>query len=120
MVKITIPIIVNRSPEIVWAAFTEKEMSYDSIVEGETLAEGVRSRNPLRAESLIQLVKSTKGFFVIVDEASILPGRDQLAFRGLFVEPTSAIVWHGLSQIVGQVPEPIVAILTGSGLKSYE
>ena len=91
---------------------------YDQPFEGETLAEGVRSRRPIRLESLIQLVRSTRGRFVIVNEESILVGRDQLAFRGLFVEPTSAIVWDGLSQIIGQVPEPIVAILTGSGLKS--
>ncbi len=55
-----------------------------------------------------------------VEEKNILPGRDQLAHRGLFVEPTSAIVWDGLSQIVGQVPELIVVILTGSGLKAIQ
>ena len=92
----------------------------DPISEGETLAEGVRTRSPLRWERVIQLVRFSQGRFVVVDEGSILPGRDQLGRRGLFVEPTSAIVWDGLSQIIGHVPEPIVAILTGSGLKSYQ
>ena len=103
-----------------WNAFNSGVIVFDSITEGETLAEGVRTRVPLRGETLIPFVRSTHGRFVAVDEESILPGRDQLAYRGLFVEPTSAIVWDGLSQIVGQVPEPIVAILTGSGLKSNQ
>jgi threonine synthase len=103
-----------------WAAFNKDEMAFDQIFEQETLAEGVRSQDPLRGEELIQLVRSSQGYFVIVHEEDILPGRNQLAHRGLFVEPTSAIIWDGISQIVGQVPEPIVAILTGSGLKSNQ
>jgi len=104
-----------------WTAFNRGTLGVvDQSSENEALAEGVRARRPLRAESLLSMVRSTRGKFVVVDEDSILPGRDQLAFRGLFVEPTSAIVWDGLSQIVGQVPKPIVVILTGSGLKSYQ
>jgi threonine synthase len=41
-----------------------------------------------------------------------------LARRGFYVEPTSAIVWNALAQVVGRVPEPLVVILTGCGLKS--
>jgi threonine synthase len=102
-----------------WTAYKAgKKSVQDDIQEGQTIAEGVRTRMPARGESILALVRSTQGQFVAVVEESILPGRDQLAIRGLFVEPTSAIVWDGLSQIVGQVPEPIIVILTGSGLKS--
>ena len=104
-----------------WAAFNQETMGMvDQISEGETLAEGVRTRNPLRKSSLLRLVNATHGRFVAVDEERIIPGRDQLGVRGLFVEPTSAIVWDGLEQVIGHVPEPIVVILTGSGLKSYQ
>ena len=51
------------------------------------------------------------GGLVVVNEDRILPGRDQLAHRGLFVEPTSAMVWDGLFQVVSQIPAPIVVIL---------
>jgi threonine synthase len=103
-----------------WAAFRQgTKIIEEPVFEGETLAEGVRSRNPLRSSSLLKLVYDTQGCFVVVDEDSITLGRDQLGRRGLFVEPTSAIVWSGLEQVIGHVPEPIVAILTGSGLKSY-
>jgi threonine synthase len=52
-----------------------------------------------------------------VDEEKILPARDSLAHAGLFVEPTSAIVWAALSDIAAELPDPIVLILGGSGLK---
>jgi threonine synthase len=102
-----------------WGMFTYGPAHLEHISEGETLAEGVRIQHPLRAEALIQLVQATQGRFVGVEEQNILSGRDELARRGLFVEPTSAIVWDGLTQVIGYVPEPIVTILTGSGLKSF-
>jgi threonine synthase len=54
---------------------------------------------------------------VPVDEADILRGRDELAKRGLYVEPTSAIVWSALEQELDQLPDPVVVMLTGSGYK---
>jgi len=103
-----------------WSGFTYGSLGLQTVSERQTLAEGVCIRHPLRGDAVLQIVASTQGQFLIVTEEKILLGRDELAHRGLFVEPTSAIVWDGLSQIVGQVPEPIVAVLTGSGLKSVQ
>ena len=119
----SVPALVGVQAEAcapLWAVFHSGMMGLNFVSEGETLAEGVRIRHPLRGDALIQLVGSTQGQFMAAPEESILPGRDQLARRGLFVEPTSAIVWHALEQLVGKVPEPIVVILTGSGLKSIQ
>jgi threonine synthase len=88
------------------------------VTEGETLAEGVRLKHPVRGDLVLQAVEASQGSFVAVEEEDILPGRDQLAHQGLYVEPTSALVWDALKQVVGSVPEPIVAILTGTGYKS--
>ena len=88
------------------------------VTEGETLAEGVRVRNPLRGDALLQAVESCGGFFTAVEEQAILAGRDQLALRGLYVEPTSAIVWNALAQLGESVQQPIAVILTGSGFKT--
>jgi threonine synthase len=88
------------------------------VTEGETLAEGVRLKHPVRGDQVLKAVEVSQGFFVAVEEQDILPGRDQLALQGLYVEPTSALVWDALRQVVGNVPEPIVAILTGTGYKS--
>jgi threonine synthase len=67
---------------------------------------------------LLEIVKASGGRFVAVEEDAILPGQRQLARRGLFVEPTSAIVWEALTQVIQSAPDPVVAILTGSGLKA--
>jgi len=87
------------------------------VQEGETLAEGVRIRHPLRGDAILALVEQSGGTFVAVDEDDILLGRDELARRGLYVEPTSAIVWAALHETLTDLPDPVVVILTGSGYK---
>ena len=82
-----------------------------------TLAEGVRVRNPQRAEAVLAAVKASQGWMVATDETDILPARDALAGLGFYVEPTSAIVWAALKRNIDKLPDPIVLILTGSGLK---
>jgi threonine synthase len=53
-------------------------------------------------------------------EEDILPARDELAAQGLYVEPTSAIILPAIRQLAASIPEPIVTLLTGSGLKHRE
>jgi threonine synthase len=106
-----------------WAMFTyggagmSSSLLYHLIGEGDTLAEGVRIKHPVRGDAILSLLATQNGLLLAVDEADILPGRDALARLGLYVEPTSAIVWSALQQILGQTPEPVVVVLTGSGLK---
>jgi threonine synthase len=54
-----------------------------------------------------------------VYEAFILSGRDALARLGFYVEPTSALVWRALEESISTLPDPIVILLTGSGLKYH-
>jgi threonine synthase len=89
------------------------------VTEAATLAEGVRVRYPLRGDAVLKAVEDSGGQFLVVDEPEILPGRDQLARRGFYVEPTSALVWSALGQVLDEMPEPMVALLTGSGLKYF-
>jgi threonine synthase len=86
-------------------------------LEQPTLAEGIRVRNPLRAKAVLAAVKDSHGWMVATDETEILPARAALAGLGFYVEPTSAIVWATLKQYIDRLPDPIVLILTGSGLK---
>ncbi len=88
------------------------------VTEGETLAEGVRVLQPVRGDELLRAVEASGGRFVAVEEEQILPARDALAQAGLFVEPTSAIVWAALQELANELPDPIVLILSGSGLKA--
>jgi threonine synthase len=100
-----------------WVLSTAGYSAYGLVTEGQTVAEGIRIRAPLRSAALLRIVDEGHGEFVAVDEEDILPGRDELASRGLYVEPTSAIVWNALGQKLQSLPDPVVAVLTGSGLK---
>jgi threonine synthase len=101
-----------------WVLTTVGMSGLGFVTEGQTLAEGVRVRFPLRAGEIRQVVEAGYGSFVVVDEADILRGRDELAHQGLYVEPTSAIVWSALEQTLENLADPVVVMLTGSGYKS--
>ena len=88
------------------------------VAEGPTLAEGIRIVHPVRGDAVLQAVSESGGQFLAVDEAQIRSGQESLARLGLFVEPTSAVVWDALDQAAAQLPRPIVVVLTGSGYKS--
>jgi threonine synthase len=100
-----------------WTVFHQSKASLD-IKEGNTIAEGVRIINPYRLDALINIVRESNGTYLIVEEDAISSGQKALALQGLFVEPTSAIVWNALEQIIYMAPDPIVVVLTGSGLKA--
>ncbi|MCL5428488.1 MAG: pyridoxal-phosphate dependent enzyme [Chloroflexi bacterium] len=101
-----------------WALSTQGAAGLAWVTEGETLAEGVRVLQPLRGDELLRAVEASSGRFVAVEEEKILSARDSLAHAGLFVEPTSAVVWAALQEIATELPEPIVLVLSGSGLKA--
>lgn len=88
------------------------------VTEGPTVAEGVRVRAPLRAEAVLLAVRTSKGRLLAIAEEAILPGRDALARLGFYVEPTSALVWEALRELLPGLGDPVVAVLTGSGYKA--
>jgi len=100
-----------------WALFQYGAAGLGLVAEAPTLAEGVRVRHPVRGDAVMQMLAQNHGLLAAVEEADILPGREALAHLGFYVEPTSAIVWNGLQQVLETLPDPIVLVLTGSGLK---
>jgi threonine synthase len=100
----------------VWAAWNQLA---PPVVEGTTLAEGVRVLKPVRMTALINELDRDRDLVLAFDEEPIRAARTELAQRGIDVEPTSALVWCGLAGSGKKLPEPIVLVLTGSGLK-YE
>jgi threonine synthase len=118
---------ISRVPQLVgvqskacaplWSLATNGENALEGIEEGETVAEGIRIRHPIRADAVLKAVQSSNGFMAAVDEQDIIPARDELASRGFYVEPTSAVVWPILPKNMNELKDPIVIVLTGSGLK---
>jgi threonine synthase len=82
-----------------------------------TAADGISVASPVRAEELYALQAQQDIRFVSVPESRILSGRDHLAGKGFYVEATSAVVLDAFRQLVDVLPDPVVLILTGSGLK---
>ncbi len=102
-----------------WAIYQFGAAGLELVTEGETLAEGVRIRYPVRGDAIVNMMALNDGIFIAIDESEILPSQVELARQGLYVEPTSAIVWSALDQVMDDVRDPIVLVLTGTGLKSF-
>jgi threonine synthase len=100
-----------------WELFTNGQKGLSSKASTNTLAEGVNVQHPLRAKTVVKAVQLSKGKIVKVEEEEISDGRDAFARLGFYIEPTSAIVWSGLLKSIRDLPDPVVILLTGSGLK---
>lgn len=109
--------VQSRACAPLWALQAYGPAGLGWVAEAPTLAEGIRVLNPVRGDAVLEAITRSQGMMLAVDEEKILEGRNQLALRGFYVEPTSAVVWEALDQLVGRTPEPVVAVLTGSGLK---
>jgi threonine synthase len=117
--------VIDKIPMIIGVQASEcqplvamwKTGTMDNVPDNQTAAEGVRGKS-LRAEAVVEITRRSGGRLTSVDEAYILPGRDALAHLGFYVEPTSALVWRALEENILELPAPVVAVLTGSGLKS--
>jgi threonine synthase len=121
--------VVERIPSLVgvqaqacapiWKAYSAGASDVEKVAEGTTVAEGIRILHPLRAKVVLEAIEVSKGMMVAVDEEVILEGRDSFGKCGFYVEPTSAVVWPAMQDVLGELKDPVVAILTGSGLKTF-
>jgi len=117
-----LPRLIGVQAEVcapVFEAWQHGEEDVSPVEEGETAAEGIRIRAPLRGRTLLRAIRETNGVVVAVSEAEIAAAQERLAHRGLYVEPTSAAAAAGWQKIANDLPSgSIVLALTGSGLKS--
>jgi threonine synthase len=87
--------------------------------EGATLAEGVRVTKPVRAKAIIENMKNGAGEILAIPEKELLPAFQALAGKGIYCEPTSALVWAAVSKLRKPLNLPIILIISGNGLKYY-
>ncbi len=102
-----------------WLGFTQGIEAMGGVQEGQTVAEGVRVRVPMRAEAIIREILPQSGTMVAIEEERILPAYADLAARGVYVEPTSALVWAAYGAMAETLPQPVVMVISGAGLKYY-
>jgi len=87
-----------------------------------TMAEGIALPAPVRDAQVMEALRLSGGRPVAVAEPEIHDGLLALGRAGFCVEPTSAVVWHGLLRLHQLEPIPsqakIVLVLSGHGLKA--
>ncbi|MEI8131562.1 MAG: pyridoxal-phosphate dependent enzyme [Leptolinea sp.] len=87
--------------------------------EGATLAEGVRVAKPVRAKAIMNELQNGAGEIIAIPESDLMPAYRELAGKGIYCEPTSALVWAALTSLKERLPYPIILIISGNGLKYY-
>ncbi len=113
--------IANCAP--IYAAY--HNLAYMDFVKEDycvkSLAEGVAIPNPMRLQQILDVLRETKGDVILVCERETREGVGALAKRGLFIEPTSAIVYPALKKALNEhkidKDEIVIIPLTGFGLK---
>ena len=89
---------------------------------GKTLAEGTTAELPIRGQMILEALSTTDGAFTIVDNTDIKTGLEILSAKGIYVEPTSAVVVKGYQKFqetgIINTGDLVVSILTGIGLKA--
>lgn len=92
----------------------------EKVVPSTTVADGIVIPLPVRGKTILSALRDTDGGAIRVEEETILPARDALAKRGLYVEPTSATTIAVLDKIFQKLDDDatLVVSLTGNGLKA--
>ncbi|UOD35195.1 threonine synthase [Deferribacteraceae bacterium V6Fe1] len=85
---------------------------------GETIAEGIAIKKPLRLKQMAEIITETSGSVVIVSDSDVKSALKEIMKKGYFIEPTSASVIAALKDI--DVGQSTVIELTGVGLKASE
>ena len=74
---------------------------------------------PVRGRRLLQAVRQSNGTCITVSEDEISSAQVDLARKGIYIEPTSAVAVAALEHLRREIQEDdiVVVPLTGSGLK---
>jgi threonine synthase len=120
--------VIDRMPRLIgvqalacapiWAVSTSGAAGLGFVREGATLAEGVRILHPVRGDAVLAAVEGSGGAMEAVAEDEIAQAQRDLACVGLLIEPTSALIWPAALKRLGELDDPVVAVLTGSGFKA--
>lgn len=118
------PRLFAAQPELLAPIHDAFTQNLDDIPEAtpthKSIAEGLAIVRPVRAKRLLQALRESEGGAITVTEEEIMHAYRQLALRGIFAEPSSAVAAAAVPKIREKLGSSarIAAALTGSGLKS--
>jgi threonine synthase len=118
-----LPLIIGLQAQVcspLYQAFSGGMEGPATIPENKTLAEGVAISTPYHGREVLKAVRESGGWFLAVKEEDIPEGQKKLAQQGIHAELTSALIWSGLEQLDLDVPDPVICVITGHGLKGAE
>ena len=99
-----------------------KNLSYTPPETVTSVADALVSVDPPLLELMVKNLKEVEGDAVIVEEEEIVGAFRELAGRGFYVEPSSAVAYAGYKKQVENKEVPIgssaAIVLTGAGLKT--
>jgi len=99
-----------------------KNLSYTPPDKITSIADALVSVNPPLLDLMITRLREIKGDSVLIEEDPIIKAFTELAGKGFFVEPSSAVAYAGYKKHLSEgklaEDEEVVIILTGMGLKT--
>lgn len=121
-----VPRLLGVQPDVccpIYNAYVENSTSISRMKQtGDTLAEGITAELPIRADNILEALHLTNGACTTVNDTDIEEGMKTLAAKGIYVEPTSAVVVKAYQKFqetgIIQEGDLTVSILTGIGLKA--
>lgn len=99
-------------------AFRRRIVDIPEVQTSTTLAEGASVAHPLRVGQILKRMYAGAGMMVSVSEQHLREAYIRIARQGIFCEPTACLPLASLLDDKIELAEPVVAILTGSGLKT--
>ena len=121
-----VPRLLGVQPSVccpIYNAYAENGTSISRMKQtGDTLAEGITAELPIRGDNILEALHLSNGAFTTVNGTDIEDGMKTLATKGIYVEPTSAVIVKAYQKFqeasVIQEGDLTVSILTGIGLKA--
>ena len=105
----------NCAPAV--AAFQNGMTRIQDVQTSSTITEGTSVVKPVRAGAILERMLRGGGRMVSASEGEIHDAYIELASMGIFCEPTSSLAVIPLLNDKIELPGPVVAIMSGSGLK---
>jgi threonine synthase len=119
----SIPTVVACQSRQVSPVYSQiKGVPYDPPEKVTSIADALASTKPPLSKAMVDELRRTEGDAVVVEEDETLQAFKELARKGFFVEPSSALAYAAyLKQLEkGELPSGmrVIIVLTGNGLKT--